>query len=520
MNVSIFIISFLLIAILVIVIYFFSIRKDPIEKALKLAKEGNFLDARALIRSKLEKDPHNPKYHYVMANIYKEEGDEENYIQHLLEMYKIRKTVPEFSFLELINKIADYYYRMESYAECVKYYEESLRYNKNNVEALARLAFLYAGQEYFEKAEGYLKRLISIFPNKIEFLLAKGIIHSVLNQKEALELFEKVVNIDPNNSLGILFLGIESFRKKKISDEILQKIEDQLKNITETEVRYLFHKLLIGMYYFKKNYNKALQHSEYALQIALRENLPKEEYIIRITYACIGMLGGDIEAAHENLLILETRDFRDQKITNLSDYRMNIEEGIIAPGDVSPDGFDFLSFTKNWIEKFFPNDFIYKISGLKMNTKIDIPLLSEGSSEIIKKSYASSSHIDYEEMIDAFNNLTRMEFINKCQQLIQILGYQTSKQIQPDDNEGLDCIAENFEGKKALFKIRQWKNQLVSDIFLRNFQNKLNELKVQEGYLLSGAKLTPGGEQALQNLKKLKVINGEEFANMLSRIMD
>jgi restriction endonuclease Mrr len=98
-------------------------------------------------------------------------------------------------------------------------------------------------------------------------------------------------------------------------------------------------------------------------------------------------------------------------------------------------------------------------------------------------------------------------------------GYKIIKQIPPDDNEGFDCIAENYEGKKAYFKIRQWKNQSISDIFLRNFQNKINELKVQEGYIISGAKLTPGGEQALQNLRKLKVINGEELANLLVNIM-
>lgn len=519
MNLILILIILLAFGIIAVFIYFFSIRKDPLEKAMELAKQGNFLDARAIVRSKLEKEPHNPKYHYVMANIYKEEGDEDNYIHHLLEMYKLRRSVPEISFLEIINKIADYYYRKEFYTEAVKFYEESLKSNKNNVEALARLAFLYAGQEYFEKAEEYFKRLITIFPNKIEFLLAKGIINSLQNKKEALELFQKCIQINPDHTLSILFYGIECFRKKRIDDELIQKLEDQLKKVMEVEVRYLFHKLLIGIYYFKKNYNKALYHAENSLQIALKENLGKEEYIIRITYACLGMLGGDIEAAHENLLILETRDFRDQKVTALSDYRMNIEEGIIAAGDVSPEGFDFMNFTNNWIEKFFPSDFIYKISGLKMNTKIDIPLLGENPSEILKKSYTTSNSIDYEELINSFNSLSRGDFLNKCSQLIQMLGYQVSKQLQPDDNEGFDCIAENFEGKKALFKIRQWKNQLVSDIFLRNFQNKLNELKVQEGYLLSGARLTSGGEQALQNLRKLRVINGEEFANMLARIM-
>jgi hypothetical protein len=153
-----------------------------------------------------------------------------------------------------------------------------------------------------------------------------------------------------------------------------------------------------------------------------------------------------------------------------------------------------------------------------MNTKIDIPLLGKNPSEVIRKGVQSPS-IDIDTLIDNFNALSRSQFLELCSRIVQMYGYQVVKQLPPDDNEGFDCIAENFEGKKAYFKIRQWKSQSISDIFLRNFQNKINETKVQEGYIISGARLTPGGEQALQNLKKIKVINGEDFAKLLANIL-
>lgn len=518
MNLIIVIVFFVLI-IVVSALFLLSKRKDVVEKALELADQGNFLDARALIRNRLEKEPQNPKYHYTMALIYKKEGDEENYINHLKELYKLKKTVPQLPFYEIINKIADYNYKQEYYSECIKFYEEALKYNKNNVEALARLAFIYAGQEMFEKADQYLSRLIELVPDKIEFILAKGIINSIQNKKESIEMFKKVVLLDPNHTLGLLFLGIESYRKKLFDDNLILNLEEHLKNITTLEIRYIFHKLLMGFYFYKKNYNKALYHAENALQIVLKENLLKEEYFIRIAYACLGILGGDIENAHENLFILESRNFHDQTVTTLSDYRMNVEEGIIVPGDISPNGFDFMNFINNWMDKLFPYDFIYKVSGLKMNVKVDIPLLGENPSEVIRKSSANISNIDVEGLIDNFNALSKNLFFDKSKKIVQMYGYKIIKQIPPDDNEGFDCIAENYEGKKAYFKIRQWKNQSISDIFLRNFQNKINELKVQEGYIISGARLTPGGEQALQNLRKLKVINGEELANLLVNIM-
>ncbi len=445
------------------------------------------------------------------------ENDEENYIQFLEKMYQIKKTVPNLSLSEIINKLADYYYKNEDYLQSIKYYEEALRYNKNNIEALARLAFFYAGQEYFEKADDYLKRLTEIIPDKEEYSLARGIINSYLNKREALEYFKKVIEINPEHTLGLLFLGIESFRKKYLDDNLIHQIEEKLKNILEMEIRYLFHKLLTGLYFLKKNYNKALYHIENCLQIVLKENFNKEEYLIRIAYACLGILGGDIESAHENLLILETRDFNDQNVIRLSDYRMNVEEGKIIPGQISPEGFDFMNFTQNHFEKFFPGDFIYKISNLKMKKKINLNL---DTGILSSKKESSSVNLDFEEIINHFNSLNRTNFLEKSNQLIQMLGYNVSQILPPDDNEGFDCIAENYEGKKALIKIRQWKNQSISDIFLRNFQNRINETKVQEGFIISGAKLTSGAEQALQNLKKIKIINDEAFAKLLSNTSD
>ncbi len=515
----VFIVILLLIMIIIFgTLLFFTTKKDIIEKALELAKNGSYLDARALIRNKLEKDPQNPKYHYAMAKIYELEMDEENYINHLKELYKLRKTVPQLPFYEIINKIADYEYKQENFVECVKLYEESLRMNKNNIEALARLAFIYAGQELFDKADQYFERLITLAPNKVEFILGKAIISSYLKKEETLELFKKALNLDPENALALLFYGIESFKKKIVEDSLIQQLENQLKNITTLEIRYLFHKLLMVLYYLKKDYNKALYHSENALQIVLKENLLKDEYNIRIAYACLGILGGDIENAHENLFLLESRNLRDTTVTMLSDYRMNVEEGIIAPGETSPDGFDFMNFVNNWMDKLFPQDFIYKISGIKMNKKIMLSDYGENPADILRKK-TNTTTIDIEEIIDTFNSFPKNKFLDACNKIIQMYGYKIIKQIPPDDNEGFDCIAENFERKKAYFKIRQWKNQSISDIFLRNFQNKINELKVQEGYIISGAKLTPGGEQALQNLRKLRVINGMEFAQLLTNII-
>jgi hypothetical protein len=46
----------------------------------------------------------------------------------------------------------------------------------------------------------------------------------------------------------------------------------------------------------------------------------------------------------------------------------------------------------------------------------------------------------------------------------------------------------------------------------------MNELKVSNGYVIAGARLTAGAEQALQNLKKIEVINEEKLGELLAQI--
>lgn len=495
--------------------YIFSLRKDPVEIAIALAREGNYLDARGILRSKLEKQPDNPKLHYAMALTYQMEGDEDNYIQHLLELYRMRKTVPQLSFFEILNKIADYYYRQDNYVEAIRYYEESLRFYKNNVEALARLAFLYAGQEMFEKADLYFQRLTGIAPNNTEFLLGRGIVCSILNRKEAIEIFQTVLKNDPENIPALLFLGIEYYRKRINDENFIERLEKAISNLDTPELRYIFHKLLMGLYYRVKNFRKGIQHANTALQLLLKEGFFKEEYYMRIATAILSILGMDLENAHEHLFILESRDLNDPTVTKLADYRLQVEEGVIQPGDVSPAGFDFQHFANTWMDKLFTLDFVYSISNLKMGIKIDPGALGENTRDSLKN---FDKKIDYESYINQFVSLGKQQFQEICSKIVSYMGYEMIKPLAPDDNEGFDCLAQNIEGKKAVFKIRQWKNQSISDIYIRNFQNKLNELKAQEGFLISAGRLTQGAEQTVQNLKRIKVFTPEEFGYLLSRI--
>ena len=50
-------------------------------------------------------------------------------------------------------------------------------------------------------------------------------------------------------------------------------------------------------------------------------------------------------------------------------------------------------------------------------------------------------------------------------------------------------------------------------------QNLLNEQKVGLGFVVAGARLTEGAEKALENLKKITVVNDAELATLLQKIL-
>ena len=58
-------------------------QRDIYGKALSLAASGNFLDARAMIRDRLDLSPGDSRGHLVLAKIYSLEGDFLNEAVHL-----------------------------------------------------------------------------------------------------------------------------------------------------------------------------------------------------------------------------------------------------------------------------------------------------------------------------------------------------------------------------------------------------------------------------------------------------
>lgn len=501
--------------------YYFLVmnRGSVFERAMELADRGAFTDARGLLRSRVDRDPDDFRAQHFMALIYRKEGNDDLELHHLQELRRIGRYTTEMTPSLILNRLGEIYYRQERYRESYEVFLEAFGYNNNDEVALTYLGFMAVGQEEFELADGYFRRLTSVAPNVADSHLARGVSLAMLKHKDALSSLETGLALAPHDLTAKFLCTLLAFR---VGDgkKAKEHLEGLLANVEDPDIAHLANRLAVGVHHLNKDFEQALAYAERCLTHAVTQNWAREEYDARLSVAFMAMLIGDLEKAGDNLIELEMRNPSDDLIMKVSDFRMDLEEGVTTVDRVSPRGFDFLSQLQDWQRKRLPEGAIYKLSGLAMDASFDIMDLHtrEASPQSRKKADVGP---DPNELIARFNQLKGPAFEEACRQIITLQGFVFEKLLPNRDKDGLDFIARSAEDRKvkALVRIRQWSNQPISDIFLRNMQNTLNEEKVSLGFVIAGARLTTGAEEALKNLKKITVINEYDLGAILSKIL-
>lgn len=504
--------------------YFFLVdRGDIFERAMTIAARGNYADARGMLRGKLDREPDNPVLHYQMSRIYGLEGDTKNELYHLHEIIKKGVFNAQVSAVDVYNRVGSLYYDVGEYLLSFQFYHESLSVIPRNEEALARLGFMAIGQEEYEIAESqFFSKLIELQPKVPEYHIARGVGLSMLKKKSAMEELSKAVELKPDDATARFLAALHAFSVDQY-DVVASHVEALQSMLRDNGIRLLLNRMAAASYFQLGKFEEALSAARKILEIALEEGWDREVYDARLSIALLCIGTGNLEEAGEHLLELEIHNPADENVMRIADFRMDLEEGIAELEEVSPRGFDYHLQMKEWIRTRFPATSIYKLSGLKMEEKIDIlPFFApDGSAKPITRTKTDNS-AKYQELVEKFNELKEAAFLETCSKIINSLGCKMDKMLPRKDRDGADFLAKDLNDKKirALFSIRQWSNQPISDIFLRNMQNTMNELKVNKGFVIAGARLTPGAESALQNLKKITVVNENELGELLIRVME
>ncbi len=525
--------------------YFFIYEHTEIyARAQKLAEEGNYIDARVLMRSRLDRNPQDPRAHYHISRLFWQEGDVEQELMHLLKVKELSLYFKEVQPQVVLGRIGEIYYQKNQLKEAFENFLELLHFIPDNESALAHVAFIAVGQAEFFIAERYFSKLVEIAPEVSEYHIGYGVCLSTLKRSNALSELELGYSQSPHNITAAFLAAFQNYLEAKHdrAQEIIERIKT---DITDKYIKHIMNRLSIAVHQAKKDYSKALQYNEACLQTALMNQWKREIYDAHLGMAYLFILTNNLAKAKEHLFELEIQYPSDSLVMGFSQYCVSLEKkGKLSNQPLKKEDqkkesyqkFDFPFHMENWIKDRIPKDAIYILSGLQQRPKFNLSqsLLQSRLDKSDKLSRLQERQEDQEnltghdklspdeleEIIDRFNSLPMKKFSEVCEGIINMLKFKDAS-ILGSNEEGVDIIAYSSEKRtiKALFRIRRWRQQPISDIFLHEQESFMHEIKAELSFVIAGAQLTQGAANLLPQLKSMTVVNGEKLASLLRKAL-
>lgn len=489
--------------------------RDGYAKALTLAAMGNFLDARAIVRDKLEDDHQNPYGHYVMAKIYSMENDPLNEAKHLEVIKKNGRYTKDIDPITVSNRIADIYYTKDFYEESFFHYLDTLQVDRSNPIACMRLGFMALGQKEFRIADHFFARLPEEKMNLSLYHIARGVISGVTGGGKEKEYFEKAYKLEKSPVCGFLYaLALSRENKHKDAEKIATTIVDQ---VDDEYVRYTIFQFLMSEAILLQNFPEAFKYSRLCLEMAKLNNWSSEIVESNIHFSMICIFMGRFEDASESLIEAEAERLDDPEIIALANLKYKIERGL---GNVDSLALDYdLPKELNLLSvSLFPNSRYFELSGMRSSKPFNIKgLVDESGNKTTKK--LDLLGVD---KFEKFIAMTGTQFKNQATRMILKLGYRVTKELVNTDGDGVNYLGSSKENVdiKVVFRIRKWKDAKVSDIFLRELLQQMGENQASKGYIIGNFDLTEAGRKILaQQEDVFELINGDRLEDLLDKTM-
>ena len=140
------------------------------------------------------------------------------------KLLSLMKNIQEYSSFQQIircasKKLGDMYLQSKQIDLAEKLYLISNFIVPNDSESFANLAKFYYDQENIDKAFNFICNAVECSKNNVELLLNAGIISADCGKfDEALNFYQSVLKIDPDNNKAKFGLAVENFKKGNLLD--------------------------------------------------------------------------------------------------------------------------------------------------------------------------------------------------------------------------------------------------------------------------------------------------------------
>ncbi|MCC5813784.1 MAG: restriction endonuclease [Leptospira sp.] len=496
--------------------YFIQSQRDIYGRALSLAATGNFVDARAMIRDRLDGAPGDTRAHLVLSKIYSMESDHLNEAKHLERILEIGKFEKDMNPVQISNRVADIYYNKDMNEEAFFQYLTTVENDSANPTACVRLGFMALGQKEFKIADQFFSRLNPESVKFAAFFTGKGVVDGSLNKGGERIWFEKSYKMEKIPVSGFLYaisLAKENKFEKaiEIAEEVIDKIDDEY-------IRFTLFQFIMAVNVKQDNLVEAVKYARLCNESARIAGWGSELIESDIHFSMLCVYLGRYEDASEFLIEAEADRVEETDVVALANlkYKLENDQGNL---ETLKDVYDLEKEINKMFSTLFPNSRYFELSGMRTSKPMNIKgMVDEGGKKIIKK----LDHVGVDKF-EKFLSLQGTTFKNACVRIILLLNYRVSREIPNPEGDGVNYTGMSKEDKdiRALFRFRKWRDSKISDVFVRDMLAEMDKLNVQKGYLIGNFDLTEGGKKhASQHSEKLYFINGNEFDKLLSEVIE
>ncbi|WCL48113.1 restriction endonuclease [Leptospira sp. GIMC2001] len=491
-------------------------QRDIYGKALSLAASGSFIDARALIRDKLDGSPGDTRSHLVLAKIYAMEGDSLNEANHLSKILSIGKFEKDMNPVQISNRIADIYYTKDLNEEAFFQYLTTVEMEPNNPTACIRLGFMALGQKDFKIADLFFTRLDPDTIKMPAFFVAKGVVNGCLEKGGERSIFEKAIKMEKTPVANFLFaISLAKENKFDKAIDIAEEIADQM---DDEYIRYTLFQFIMCVSARMENYSQAMKYARLCMEMARLAGWDMETIESDIHFAMCSIYLGKYEEASEYLIEAESQRIHEPEVIALANikYKLEHNQGNLA---ILRDEYDLEGEVQRLFSNIFPNSRYFELSGMRTTKPFNIRgMLDEGGKKIIKK--LDQVGVD---RFEKFLSLQGTNFKNACVRMILSMNYRVSREVANSDGDGVNYTGMSKENKedRALFRFRRWRDSKISDVYLREMLNEMEAYEANQGYLIGNFDLTEAAKKFVtQHAERFFFINGNEFDILLGKILE
>jgi len=484
-------------------------KSNPFHTVQKLMDEGKYDDAVLKLTAISEDVDLAPRAYIYLAECHEQLGAKE------LARTCYRKAIDSGAFddkgreIEIFKKISEIY-RAEGDIE--GFFEtclEILRLNPTDELANQEVGMIALGDGHFAIAEMYLKAAMQNSDDPV-LVLAYAVTQWQLGERDsAMAVMEKMLgDNDQDPTHNLLYVTMATY-----APHISRGKQVALKLIGETTDSSI-KQLLFNIYLYQCYQSKALREAlEFLKRQAEANTLPAERrkeylYLLLILYL------------NEEMFLEASRLFRELDEGDQSYKDMKHLKVFIDQIDLNPHAENLKPFKQILQDNFEPlmvSDLTYAISGFRKNRGLSMTKffdMAAGKPQL---------RIEYDVMTaeksaDLFLQMMPEEFQKFVLYIITNLEYNEPVKESSGEKDLIlySAISSKSKSIRALFAFYRLRTgSHISDISIRNLQNKMQSLKADKTYIISSAQLTEGALNVLANEPSLKQYDADHLAEWL-----